>query len=875
MKQPTQIKEQISKEIFRLFGFYILVTTVLVVTLAMGGVYYYQKEEFKHYKALITTKLETELKVAFQQAADLTQSTNVWTALTDSAGRVNYLQPILAKANQNSNYKFELLDYRGRELIQLDNLNVFMLDVLISVQDTLKDNKTHFEVIAIGQTRFLVVSQPIVTNFTDGIVGILLMYFDIDKTLSTVEIPKDLKIDIRSDRVDESPFKLFEQGENFKLEWQSVGEVFAIDIKLIQNFTAAVLFILSGLAASLLCGAILYVRLKEWTASFSARTTRRLDGLVVLADNTLKGFSIQSSYDTTGDEISEVSNALQGILDKQRQTTQKLSIFSRVFETAAEAILVTNTTGQIVDVNNALLSMTGYTKEALIGQPAGLLYLKENSEKDMAIISDSVRQNGGWRGETFFLDHQKNPIPVLLSVSTLRDSEGLSQGHVSIFSDISPIRKAEQQLKGLLIQDQLTSLPNYRGFLTYMNERIHGAPFALLFIDLDHFKSINDTYGHDQGDEAIRLIAQHLGSVLPSGTFLCRRSGDEFIAVVTVSAELENFKHQLQLCIKPLAIQLNATGSANFTATFSAGAALFPADSRKVSELLVFADTALLNAKESGRNQIKWLDSQMMLSTSRKSIIDQKLASAISQGKIHPHYQAEVDLLTGKIIGFEALARWHDEELGNVSPSEFIALAEQSGAIASLTQSLFAQVVADSRVIKARFPGVRMAFNSSPQLLAGKWLLTTLSTLALESENGLEGFVLEITESELSLSPEEISSQLHGIMSLGIKIAIDDFGKSYSSLSRLASMPIQKLKIDMSFIAGMQQEENIKIVAGILALANSLELEVTAEGVESQEQHDMLLQLGCMQAQGYFYSKPLPLENVIALPRNLKPASMA
>jgi EAL domain-containing protein (putative c-di-GMP-specific phosphodiesterase class I) len=226
-------------------------------------------------------------------------------------------------------------------------------------------------------------------------------------------------------------------------------------------------------------------------------------------------------------------------------------------------------------------------------------------------------------------------------------------------------------------------------------------------------------------------------------------------------------------------------------------------------------------------------------------------------------------LLTGKIIGFEALARWHDEELGMVSPAEFIPLAEQSGAIDPLTQRLFAQVVKDSHAIRTHFPHATIALNSSPQLLSGKRLLTMLSHLASELENGLDGFVLEITETDFALSPQELASQLQAIMGLGVRIAIDDFGKSYSSLSRLASMPIQKLKIDMSFTAGMQREENTKIISGILALSQSLGLEVTAEGVENEFQRDTLVQLGCQQAQGYFYARPMSLVDLLALPSHL------
>jgi EAL domain-containing protein (putative c-di-GMP-specific phosphodiesterase class I) len=196
-------------------------------------------------------------------------------------------------------------------------------------------------------------------------------------------------------------------------------------------------------------------------------------------------------------------------------------------------------------------------------------------------------------------------------------------------------------------------------------------------------------------------------------------------------------------------------------------------------------------------------------------------------------------------------------------------LAEQSGAIDPLTQNLFAQVIQDSRVIRTRFPGATIALNSSPQLLSGKRLLTMLTHLASQLENGLSGFVLEITETDFALSPQELASQLQAIMGLGVRIAIDDFGKSYSSLSRLTSMPIQKLKIDMAFTAGLEREENIKIISGILALAQSLRLEVTAEGVENRFQQDTLIQLGCQQAQGYFYAKPLSLQELVALPDRL------
>ena len=875
MGRLTTLKSQISHDVFRLFGAYILSFTSISVLLAVYGILFYQQEEFRHYKALISTRLDSEISASFRQAHDLAHSTEVWTGLTDSAGRGSYLLPLLEKANQNKHYKFELLDYLGRLFIHSSNATGSLLDTPANIQKTIKDSKIHLELINIEHINFLTASVPITANFTDSTIGVVLLQMDLDRIMSTLKFPSDLKIRYSLAPFLESTSDLSNHTEVFKFEWNDAGKDYALHVQLQQSYLYPFFFIMAGLGVSLTCGSLLYFRLRRWSRLFAERTTRRLNELVDLATDTVEGRGDGSLVDHTGDEIASVSNALQSMLQKQRLATQKQAIFSRVFETAAEAILITNKDGLVVDVNAALTDMTGYTKEELIHQPAGRLYIQHNKDADLPIIAETVRRQGAWRGETYFLTKQQALLPVLLSVSTLLDDDGTSQGHVSVFSDIRAIREAEQKLQDLLHEDHLTGLPNYRGFLEYIQQKVDGGRFAILFIDLDNFKNINDTYGHDHGDEVIRLIAQHLKRTLPAGSFLCRRSGDEFIAVVDVHEPLTVFQAKLQKVFQPAVFTIHHMETVQVTATFSAGAALFPEHSQSVNELLVYADTALLSAKEAGRNQIQWLNAQMMAASTRKAKVDSKLGLAIHEGRIFAHYQPEVDLQTGKIIGFEALARWHDEELGMVSPAEFIPLAEQSGSIDPLTQHLFAQVVQDSRTIRARFPNATIALNSSPQLLSGKRLLTMLSHLASELESGLEGFVLEITETDFALSPQELASQLQAIMGLGVRIAIDDFGKSYSSLSRLASMPIQKLKIDMSFIGGMEREENIKIISGILALAQSLSLEVTAEGVENRFHQDTLIQLGCQQAQGYFFAKPMKLEDLLALPTHLAPSTVA
>jgi diguanylate cyclase (GGDEF)-like protein/PAS domain S-box-containing protein len=875
MGRLKSIKAQISHDVFRLFGTYILGVTSISMLLAVYGIFFYQQEEFKHYKALVSTRLDAEIKASFRQAHDLAQSTEVWTGLTDSEGRGSYLLPLLEKANQNKNYQFELLDYLGRFFIQSGNTSGLLLGSLANVEKTIEDSQTHLGLAVIEQSYFLASSIPVVANFSDSVIGVVLLHHDLDKIMATLNFPDDLKVNYSLTPFVETAADLYKHNEAFQFEWTDAGKNYAIYIQLQQSYLSAFLFVMTGLAVSFASGGLLFIGLRRWTRLFSERTTRRLNDLVQLASDTVQGRGDESPIDQTGDEISKVSNALHSMLQKQRIATQKQAVFSRVFETAAEAILITNRQGLVMDVNAALTGMTGYTKDDLINQAAGRLYIDGKTGVDLPIIAESVRKHGSWRGETYFLSKQQTQLPVLLSVSTLLDADGVSQGHVSVFSDIRAIREAEKKLQNLLREDPLTGLPNYKGFLEYIQQKAAGSHFAILFIDLDHFKNINDTFGHDQGDEVIRQIAQHLKATLPTDNFLCRRSGDEFIAVLDVHEPIADFQKKLKSVFNPAVFTVNHMGTVHITATFSAGAALFPVHSKSINDLLIYADTALLSAKESGRNQIKWLNDQMMNATSRKTKVDSKLAVAIREGRIHPHYQAEVELLTGKIIGFEALARWHDEELGMVSPAEFIPLAEQSGAIDPLTQSLFSQVVKDSHLIRSHFPGATIALNSSPQLLSGKRLFTILSHLASELDNGLDGFVLEITETDFSLSPEDLASQLQAIMGLGVRIAIDDFGKSYSSLSRLASMPIQKLKIDMSFTAGMRREENTKIISGILALARSLRLEVTAEGVENQFQQDALISLGCEKAQGYLYSKPLKLQEVIALPSHLVPAKSA
>ncbi len=444
MDQLKSLKAQISHDVFRLFGAYVLGVTSLCMLLAIYGIFFYQQEEFKHYKALIATRLSSEISNSFRQANDLAHSTEVWTGLTDSEGRGTYLLPLLEKANESKLYKFNLLDYLGRFFIQSDSSLSLLLDGPNNIQKTIEDSQTHLDLIKIGQSEYLSASVPVTASFTDSTIGIVWLQLDLDKVMGTLNFPDELKVNYSLTPFVDSASDLSKHSEAFKFEWDYAGKNYALHIQLQQSYLSAFLFVMTGLAVSLVSGGLLFIGLKRWTQLFSERTTRRLDDLVQLAADTVEGRGDDSLIDNTGDELAQVSNALHSMLQKQRLAAQKQAIFSRVFETAAEAILITNKQGLVVDVNAALTDMTGYTKDELINQPAGRLYIQDEKGVDLPIIAESVRQHGAWRGETYFLSKQQTQLPVLLSVSTLLDTHGKSQGHVSVFADIRAIREAEQ-----------------------------------------------------------------------------------------------------------------------------------------------------------------------------------------------------------------------------------------------------------------------------------------------------------------------------------------------------------------------------------------------------------------------------------------------
>jgi len=394
-----------------------------------------------------------------------------------------------------------------------------------------------------------------------------------------------------------------------------------------------------------------------------------------------------------------------------------------------------------------------------------------------------------------------------------------------------------------------------------------------LFIDLDNLKAINDKYGHEEGDRAIIKLSEHLSESLPSETFLCRRSGDEFIALIQNTQNLPFLVRDLLNMSHVFTLDEGVSGPKIVQTSFSAGAAQYPADAKDLNGILTSADLALRVAKQSGRSQLVWYSKNIRTKVRRLNSIHEKLNYALKRGLIIPYYQPCVDLVTGYIVGFEALARWDDAELGSMAPEEFISIAEQTNLINDVTVAILERVIKDKTSIQSTFNQATISVNVSPHFFVKRAITNFFSNKLNRHDESFEGIVLELTESDLSHNIQSIQLhlQLQILIGLGLKLAIDDFGKGYSSLSRLGTLPFHKLKIDRSFVRDIEEKANQKIIKSIIALGSSLGLETIAEGVETLIQRQELLNSGCTLAQGYMYAKALPLEEVLKLPRYLEP----
>jgi diguanylate cyclase (GGDEF)-like protein/PAS domain S-box-containing protein len=564
------------------------------------------------------------------------------------------------------------------------------------------------------------------------------------------------------------------------------------------------------------------------------------------------------------------SDAAQGYVTSfrdvtlQRQAEARLRVAANVFDNLSEAMTIAGPDGRIQSVNRAFTAITGYSEaEALDKTPGELLGSGLHDKEFFRAMWDFLNKEGRWQGE--IINRRKNgeTYPEWLSITVVHNEAGDVERFIGLFSDISERKQAEAYIHHLAYHDPLTGLANRLLFNDRLNTAMSQAhrghrPLAVMLLDLDHFKSINDSLGHHAGDLLLTAVSQRLYRLLREGDTLARLGGDEFTVLLPDINSHADVALLASRMARSFETSFDLEGREVFVST-SIGIAVYPADGENAEILLKNADMALYKAKDAGRATFRFfLESDSTNSLDRLEL-ETDLRHAVTRGELRLHYQPQVSARTGAIYGVEALVRWQHPKRGLLMPERFIGLAESTGYIDVL--GLWCLETGCRQLVewqKAGLPIHRVAINVSPRQLRDSdfmdMVLRIVETTGI-NPNCLE---LELTESSMADDPERTFGVFSQLRKKGIRIAVDDFGTGYSSLSYLARYPVDVVKIDKSFIDGIvgSEQNSLSLVQAVVLMAHTLNMETVAEGVETEEQRKKLAAMQCDLLQGYLYSRP-------------------
>lgn len=546
-----------------------------------------------------------------------------------------------------------------------------------------------------------------------------------------------------------------------------------------------------------------------------------------------------------------------------KENEEKLRLAASVFEGSSDGIIITDPYGRILDVNKAFTEITGYTREETVDKTPALFKSNRHGPEFYRNLWAELRLKGYWRGEIW--DRRKNGevFPMWETINAVKDSEGAISHYVGVFSDITTIKTAEERLHYLAHYDALTGLPNRLLFRDRLDRAMIQAgrnsnPVALMYVDLDGFKFINDSLGHRVGDQLLKEVTYRIGGCLREGDTLARLGGDEFAVVLPDLTEIDSASVVSRRIIETLSDPIDL-GRHEVVVTASVGIAVYPDDAEDKDDLLKHADTAMYHAKEDGKNNYKFFTSEMNVRTIERLNLENNLRYAIEHKQFLLHYQPRVDLKTGRMIGMEALIRWQHPETGLISPARFIPVAEETGLIVPIGEWVLECACKRNKVwLDEGLAAMRVAVNLSGRQFRQPGLVEFIARTLENSGLPPHQLELEITESMVMHNVEEVIEMMHRLKDMGIHISIDDFGTGYSSLNWLKRFPIDTLKVDQSFVRDMADDSgNLDIVRAIISLGHNLNLNVLAEGVETDEQLRLLKREGCDEMQGYLFSPPL------------------
>lgn len=548
---------------------------------------------------------------------------------------------------------------------------------------------------------------------------------------------------------------------------------------------------------------------------------------------------------------------------------QRLELWAKVFEASSEGIIIMDGQQRVLSVNKAYCRATAYEFYEVMGEHLGMLLGSASGDADAALtgeISRAIGTRNEWHGEVQLRKRSGEAYPAWLMISAVRESGRQAQvSHfIGIAIDITDRKRTEARVQFLARHDVLTELPNRAMCVETLKAALQQAQasqecLAVLFIDLDRFKVINDTLGHHVGDGLLRSVAQRLQQAVRSGDMVSRLGGDEFVVILRDIKNADQARWQVEQRLIPLVGQSHHVEGHELRVSCSVGISIYPTDGQDLDELMRRADAAMYDAKASGRDAARVFDPSIDWAIRERQSLEQHLRLALERDEFSLHYQPRLSVGSRKMVGVEALIRWHSPDLGQVSPARFIPVAEESGLIHPIGRWVLDEACRQCADWQAQgIVDLVVSINLSAAQLADTGLVQLVGDMLEKHGCDPTRLELEITESHLMADAATATERLTAIKALGLQVSIDDFGTGYSSLAYLNRFPVDKLKIDQSFVRDMLDDPaNMAIVRATVALGHTLGLSIVAEGVELLAQAEQLAQLGCDELQGFYFSHPL------------------
>ncbi len=581
--------------------------------------------------------------------------------------------------------------------------------------------------------------------------------------------------------------------------------------------------------------------------------------------------------ETLSTVVRDDSGSALGFLCVIRDVTEpkrlehKLRQAAAVFENTTEGVVLTDANGRIISVNQAFAGITGYELDEVIGNTPRIWKSNRHDESFYQSLWASLQETGQWRGEIWNRRKNGDVFPALLAINSVHDDTGNLINYISVMTDISTLKQTQERFQHLAHHDPLTDLPNrllFHARLEHALERAKRENFlvAVMYIDLDNFKQVNDSLGHPVGDQLLQEVAKRISGRLREQDTVSRVAGDEFNVILEQIDSAEDVTLVAGKLLSAFDVPM-VLDKHELHITISIGIAIFPDDGLDVTTLVKNADAAMFRSKHKGRSCYSLYTSELTQAASERLQIENDLRKAIKQEEFVVYYQPQYLMSSGTLVGAEALVRWNHPEHGLIPPNKFIPVAESTGLIVALGEWVLR--TACIQVKQWSEDGLslqRISVNVAGQQIQNGEMVKTVEQALAYAGVKPETLELEITENFIMGHEDDAIKVLEQLQALGVCLAIDDFGTGYSSLSYLKRLPIDRLKVDRSFVSDIPMDMNdVAITKAVLAMAKSLELDVIAEGVETKEQLEFLQAEGCDEAQGFYYSRPVPADEFVEL----------